>query len=246
MAAPFTIRYVAPTGGASRKAKRSPSLGLDLPSLDLLFRKLQSRDRETHRHSARVAWLARRLGLAIGLDSDSLESLHLAGRLHDIGKIALPPSVLNKPGPLSPIEIELMREHPALGCALLEPMPQFRPLLPAIRHHHENYDGTGYPDRLAGETIPLAARILRIADAFDAMTSHRPYRPAMTGEAAMEELRAGAGTDTDPGLTVAFLAMLERIREKHPGEFARWFTPRASAPPVLRLVHPPSEPVLPA
>lgn len=134
-----------------------------------------------------------------------------AGALHDIGKLAVPNEILNKPGPLTTEERALMNLHPLIGEAMLEKLPSARHILPAVRHHHERWDGTGYVDGLAGEAIPMLARIIALSDTYDAMTEGRPYQKTRTPEEACRELLAGAGTQFDPYLCVKFVNMLRRL-----------------------------------
>lgn len=130
--------------------------------------------------------------------------------LHDIGKVRIPDSILNKPGRLTNEEYEVLKQHPIIGEQILKPIPSMEHVLPVVRHHHEAWDGRGYPDGLAGEAIPLAARIVCITDAFDAMISDRPYRKGMSVKKAAEELEKNAGSQFDPALTEAFLKVIER------------------------------------
>lgn len=140
---------------------------------------LDAKDTYTHGHSSRVAELAVQLAVRLGLDHHSAESLQLAGILHDIGKIGIDDSVLKKPGQLTDEEFDQIKQHPVLGYEILKDIRPFRHILPAVRHHHESWDGGGYPDGLAGDEIPRDAQILAVADAFDAMISDRPYRRGM-------------------------------------------------------------------
>lgn len=167
---------------------------------------IDAKDRFTRGHSERVARLASRIGRELGLGADLCGDLHMAGLTHDLGKIGVPDVILQKPGPLTPAEADRMRAHAALGDQLLADLGQLAHLRPGVRGHHERYDGTGYPDGLAGEAIPLAARVLAVAEAFDAMLSDRPYRPALTPAAAEAALAAGAGTQWDPKVVAAALA----------------------------------------
>jgi len=146
----------------------------------------------TDRHSDRFADCAVQLGKSLGMSQGDLEELRLACLLHDIGKVAVPDSILLKPGRLNPQETEILRQHPVIGEQICAALKLFRPILPIIRHHHERMDGSGYPDGLAGEEIPLKARILRVADVYDALINQRPYREALTSEEALEILRQEA------------------------------------------------------
>jgi len=146
----------------------------------------------TDGHSDRLAECAVQLGKSLGMSERDLEELRLGCLLHDIGKVAVPDSILLKPGRLNPQETEIMRQHPVSGEQICAPLKLFRPILPIIRHHHERMDGSGYPDGLAGEEIPLKARILRVADVYDSLINERPYREALTSEEALEILRQEA------------------------------------------------------
>ena len=180
-------------------AMRDPRL---VPATKLLAI-LGSRDQDVVTHSVAVALLAEGIGRKLGLEQVDVERLRLAGLLHDLGKIGLPDSILKKPGPLDPDEQELMRKHPRLGFDLLDGH-DLAPVDTWILHHHEHWDGQGYPDGLAGAEIPYGARILLVADAFEAMTRDRPYRPGISTAAAMQELREYADRQFDP-LVVAAL-----------------------------------------
>jgi HD-GYP domain-containing protein (c-di-GMP phosphodiesterase class II) len=138
----------------------------------------------------------------------------MAGLLHDVGKIGVPEAVLQKPGKLEPEEFEQMKKHPAIGARILADIKQVKDILPGVLHHHERYDGKGYPAGLAGENIPLVGRIICLADCFDAMTSNRTYRKALPLEVALTEIRRCSGTQFDPRLAEAFLKTgSEQFRE---------------------------------
>jgi putative two-component system response regulator len=149
---------------------------------------LEAKDPYTHGHSERVGFLASRMGSRMGLAEDECETLLVAGLLHDIGKIGVSESLLNKPGRLSEEELLAVMEHPVLGEEICRPLRSARQALPVIRHHHERYDGSGYPDRLAGDAIPFGARIMGVADAYDALTSTRSYRDSLTSPEALTVL----------------------------------------------------------
>jgi diguanylate cyclase (GGDEF)-like protein/PAS domain S-box-containing protein len=182
--------------------------GALITTVKSLLAVINARDRYTFHHSEQVVrystWLAR----GLGLDGERLRELRVAALVHDLGKIHVDPAVLNKPGPLTAAEWEQMRQHPVHGANILRPVRSLGPVIPAVLHHHERWDGKGYPDGLAGEQIPLPARIIAVADAFDAMTTDRPYRPALTEEAAARELERGAGSQFDPSLVRVFLEVL--------------------------------------
>jgi diguanylate cyclase (GGDEF)-like protein len=158
-----------------------------------IVRFVDAKDPSTANHSETVSALAAAIGAEMGLDENTVDQLALAGLLHDIGKIGVPDSLLQAPRALTAVEFETIKAHPALGYSLLEGLG-IAPIDEWILHHHENWDGTGYPDKLAGDEIPLGARIIRVADAFEAMTANRPYRAAQSVEYALAELRANAGS----------------------------------------------------
>jgi putative nucleotidyltransferase with HDIG domain len=164
-------------------------------TLEALSATVDARDTYTAGHSRRVRELAFAIGRELNLSTEELETLNQAALLHDIGKIAVPDSVLLKQGALDAGEWLLMRAHPQEGARIIEKLGYLEEVVPAIRHHHERLDGQGYPDGLTGDAIPLAARIIHVADALDAMTTQRVYRDAMSLEQAREELRRGSGTD---------------------------------------------------
>ena len=166
------------------------------------------RDATTYHHSSRVAVNAARLARALDLSDEEIEMIEQAAAVHDLGKIGVPDRVLLKPGPLSASEQELMREHSHLGSVILTRFELFRPGAEIVRHHHERWDGAGFPDGLAGEAIPLGARVVAVVDAFDAMTSDRPYRAALSETEAASRLAAGAGSQWDPRITAAFLELM--------------------------------------
>jgi len=175
-----------------------------------LAKAVDVRDKYTHGHSQRVAEYSVGIARNMGLSAPEVEIVQRAATLHDLGKIGVSDAVLNKPGKLSDEEFAMIRAHAANGYEILKSAPSFEFLLSGIRNHHERYDGGGYPDRLKGEEIPLVARIIAAADAYDAMTSDRIYRKALSTEKATEELRKNAGTQFDPAVVEAFLSFLER------------------------------------
>lgn len=171
---------------------------------------IDAKDPSTRGHSDWASKYALMIGRQAGLDEDKLENLTYAGYLHDVGKIGIPDEVLSKPGRLTQEEWRLMKKHPIISARILEPVRISEDVKAAVRHHHERYDGKGYPYGLAGDSIPLAARILAVADAFEAMTSDRPYRKALSDEQAVAELVKCSGTQFDPSIVRHFLAALGR------------------------------------
>ncbi|MFZ0641034.1 MAG: HD domain-containing phosphohydrolase [Candidatus Acidiferrales bacterium] len=150
---------------------------------------IESRDPCTHGHCTRLAEFSARLGERIGLPADDIVALRRAGVVHDVGKVIVPDAVLLKPGPLTPEERNVIKQHAEAGEHICSPLKSFRTVLPIIRHHHERWDGSGYPDGLSGGAIPLLARVLQIADVYDALTTNRPYREALTQQEAWEILQ---------------------------------------------------------
>ncbi|MFV2072544.1 MAG: HD-GYP domain-containing protein [Thermoanaerobaculales bacterium] len=186
---------------------------LDLDSAEeLIFtfaKALEARDRETGDHCVRLAHLGVRLGERLGLDDEQITALRRGGFLHDIGKIGIPDSVLLKPGKLDQDEWKAVKQHAMIGWEICRPLHSLGPVLPLIRHHHERYDGSGYPDGLAGEEIPLLARVFQVVDVFDALTNNRSYRrgePVDTAlEIILEETRSGSW---DKAIVDEFVSMI--------------------------------------
>jgi HD-GYP domain-containing protein (c-di-GMP phosphodiesterase class II) len=171
-----------------------------------IARALEQRD-QTQGHGARVAALAEPVAVRLGWDRDRIRGLRVAAPLHDVGKVAVRPQLLGKPGPLTLDELAEIRRHPKAGAQLVLPLRRYRGALPYILFHHERWDGGGYPAGLRGHRIPIEARITAIADAFDAMISPRPYRSVLTHEHAIVEVERGAGTQFDPLAAELFVAV---------------------------------------
>jgi response regulator RpfG family c-di-GMP phosphodiesterase len=180
-------------------------------SIDALIKALEAKDFYTRGHSQRVTIYSVAIGKAMGLSMEQVDLLRQAAVLHDLGKIGVREAVLNKPGRLTDEEFKEITLHPEVAIKILDPIPYFKPLLPAILHHHERFDGKGYPARLAGKDIPLDSRIMAIADTFDAMTSTRAYRKALSLEAANAEIVRCSGTQFDPDIVPVFLAVQGKI-----------------------------------
>ncbi|MGM0596900.1 MAG: HD domain-containing phosphohydrolase [Myxococcota bacterium] len=176
-------------------------------------RAIEQNDPYTRGHSDRVAKYAKQIAIHMKFDNDFIEEIEFAGQLHDIGKIGISHQKLNKAGKLNAPEIKMFRKHPEMGKKILEPIPFMRHLIPGVYCHHEKYDGTGYPQGLAEEGIPLMGRIIAVADTFDAMTSDRSYRKALSAEVAVEELKRNSGTQFDPEIVKAFLEVLDGKKE---------------------------------
>jgi len=197
-------------------------------TVDALVALVDARDRYTGQHTHDVGNLALRVAVALGIGAREARMIGLAGRLHDIGKVAVPDAVLQKVGALTPAEWAIVRTHPAVGAAILSRVPALRPVAPLVRGHHERWDGRGYPDRLAGEGIPLGARVLAVVDAFEAMTTERPYQAARSAALALMELRRASRSQIDP----VVVAALTEVLAADPG------SPRPTAPPPETIVTP--------
>jgi putative nucleotidyltransferase with HDIG domain len=179
--------------------------GLMMGLLHALTSAVDAKDAYTCGHSERVALLSQRLAREIHLPEPQVERIYMAGLLHDVGKIGVPESVLQKTGRLTPEEMDQMKKHPEIGARILADIKQIEDVIPGVMHHHERYDGRGYPAGLAGRNIPLMGRIICLADCFDAMTSNRTYRRALPLEVALVEIRRCSGSQFDPSLAEAFL-----------------------------------------
>jgi putative nucleotidyltransferase with HDIG domain len=191
---------------ASLEQKTKALEDTSFASVEALARAIDARDPYTYGHSARVARLSFEIAREMGLSAAELSTLGRAALLHDIGKIGVEDRVLRKPGPLTKREVTAMRAHPVIGYEMLKGLHFLESSLGGIRHHHEHWDGTGYPDGLRGEDIPPAVRILTVADALDALTSDRPYRSAMSFSTAMETIETEVGIQFDPAVIRALRA----------------------------------------
>ncbi|PLX42901.1 MAG: hypothetical protein C0609_09200 [Deltaproteobacteria bacterium] len=171
---------------------------------------LEAKDAYTHGHSENVTRLSAMTAKEMGCSLDFIETITQAGILHDIGKIGISGAILNKPGKLTPAEHSIIQSHPQMGKRILENISFLSEVVPIVYHHHERFDGSGYPQRLSGEDIPLGARIMQVADTYDAMTSNRPYRNGLSHEAARDEILRCRGTQLDPQCVDAFIRMWEK------------------------------------
>jgi diguanylate cyclase (GGDEF)-like protein/putative nucleotidyltransferase with HDIG domain len=172
---------------------------------------IDAKDHFTQGHSQKVSTYGVLVGEALGLDETQLEEIRVAGVLHDIGKVGIPETILNKSGPLNPDEWETMKTHVQFGAKILEPLRCITRIQQIVKHHHEFFDGSGYPDGLSGDRIPLGARIIAIADAYDTITSERTYKKARTADEAFGELQRCSGAQFDPELVRAFVRTLRRL-----------------------------------
>ena len=199
--------------------QRKLILGATFRSISSLCNALDARDSYTAGHSARVADCSRRIAEEMQSSEAEPQQINDAGLLHDVGKIGIPDAILLKNGKLSPDEYEKVKEHPLEAVRILAPAIMERQTLAGIRHHHERYDGNGYPDGLAGQSIPLAGRILACADCYDALTSTRSYRDAMTEGEAIKEIKRVTGTQLDPDVVDVFLRLINIRSANQIGEF---------------------------
>jgi len=180
-------------------------------TVETLVRTIQAKDPYTSGHSTRVSRYALLVAEKLGLSTKESHQLYLASMLHDIGKIGVPDELLNRPGQLSEEEMERVRNHVQLGASMIEMLGEMHPIVPLIRHHHECWDGSGYPDGLKGDEIPLISRIVAVADMYDAMTSDRPYRKRLSDKEAVDEIVRTTGSKLDPRVAEAFLNVLKDI-----------------------------------
>jgi HD-GYP domain-containing protein (c-di-GMP phosphodiesterase class II) len=188
---------------------------------EVLLRTMHAKQPGLDEHSSNVAALASRVARHPGLRGESIDEVLRAAEFHDLGKVGIPDAILDKPNPLTPDEWTFMHQHPILGERILHGAPALRPVARLVRSSHEHWDGTGYPDGLRGEQIPLGARIVSVCDAYAAMTADRPYRAAMSRDAACRELIDGAGSQFDPAVVDAFLTVISRAHDDDDHDTAR-------------------------
>jgi putative two-component system response regulator len=194
-----------------RRLAEGPDRAARLRAAASLAHAVDARDAYTGSHSYMVGELAARVASRMGLDGEQIELARLAGSLHDLGKLAIPEEILRKPGPLNEAERLVLERHPQIGFRMLDSLG-VEPVASWVLHHHERWDGDGYPDRLGGERIPLGSRILLVADAYDAMTTDRIYRSRLSHDRAMAELERCSGTQFDPDVVAAFRIEFDQPR----------------------------------
>ena len=188
-----------------RAVERFDTRAAHLQTVLMLANTIEARDRNTRGHVERVQGLALALARALSWDDEALAVLEFGALLHDMGKLVVPRAVLNKPGRLTPAEWEVLRRHPKDGAQMMAGVDHLRAAIPYVLHHHEHWNGSGYPHGLAGTAIPVEGRLLAVVDAFDAMTSERPYRQPLTRAEACDEIRRQAGIQFDPTIAAAFI-----------------------------------------
>jgi putative nucleotidyltransferase with HDIG domain len=218
------------------KAEREKNLELNrvfMSTIEALALAIDAKDQVTHGHIRRVQRYTMALAEALGVkDEKELDAIRAAALLHDTGKLAVPEYILNKPGPLTASEFERMKVHAAVGADILKSINFPYPVEPIVRHHHEAWDGSGYPKGLKGQEIPLGARILSVVDCYDALTSDRPYRPRMTRQQAEQELRDRRGKAYDPWVVDRFLEILDRLEESDAAEKTQGASNGPAAPAI--------------
>jgi putative nucleotidyltransferase with HDIG domain len=185
---------------------------LHLGTLEALARAIDAKSSWTAGHSQRVTVLGVQIATAMTLSPEAIEEMRCGGLLHDIGKLGVPGRILDKTGPLTGEEFAIMRQHPEMGARILEPLPQYAPIIPIVLEHHERFDGSGYPRGLAGEEISVGGRIFAVADVFDAMSSDRPYRQARPHAEVVAYIAEQAGRMFDPAVVQAFLHVVSASR----------------------------------
>jgi diguanylate cyclase (GGDEF)-like protein len=200
--------------------KRGRSTGASFQASEVLLRTMRAKQPELDQHAGNVAQLASRVARRLEVSGESLDEVYRAAQLHDIGKVGIPDAILNKGSDLTDSDWEFVRNHTILGERILQGAPALRPIARLVRASHERWDGTGYPDRLRGEEIPLGARIVSVCDAYEAMTSNRTYRPAVSTRVACQELRHCAGGQFDPAVVAAFLAVIADREDDGPVDAA--------------------------
>lgn len=221
LAAESVLSYGAHIVGNLRMVRHLQQTSIE--TVAALANAIDAKDNYTSGHSQRVGWLAKLVGRAMQLPANELQNVEWAGLLHDVGKIGVPEHILNKPGKLTDEEFDQIKRHPRQSFEVLRPVASLEPILGAVLYHHENHDGSGYPEGLSADQIPLGARIIHVVDIFDALTSTRAYRRGFTVEKAFAILREGAGKVTDPHVTDVFINVFSQYMESQPQDFCRRF-----------------------
>jgi len=194
-----------------RRELKDSDVGGSFGVLDALVTAIDNKDQYTRRHSEDVTNWAILMARELSFSEETQRAVRICGLLHDVGKIAVPDSILRKPGRLGDEEFKIMQQHPVFGALIVKDVPNLPEVLGGIRHHHERFDGKGYPDKLAGENIPLLGRLLAVPDCFSAMTTDRPYRKALTWSEALDEIERGRGTQFDPAMAEAFMEAIAKV-----------------------------------
>ena len=207
---PFQGRNTPDGGFQPVGERRTPAPPPGRVILEALWRIMATRDLATAEHALRVQRLAVAVGQEIGLDDGLIAAVNAAAPLHDIGKLAIPDSLLHRPGPLSREEYEIVQQHAGIGAEILSGIEGGAPLAEIVRHHHENWDGSGYPDNLRGQAIPMGARVLAIVDCYDALTSERPYRQSLEHTRALSMIVEARGSMYEPEIVDAFVRVIQR------------------------------------
>ena len=217
----------------SERQKNAELNRVFLSTVEALALAIDAKDQVTHGHIRRVQRYTMALASLLGVeDQKQIDALRAAALLHDTGKLAVPEYILNKPGPLTASEFETMKLHASVGADILKSIDFPYPVEPIVRHHHENWDGTGYPDGLKGSEIPLGARILSVVDCYDALTSDRPYRPRYSREYSEQVLRERRGVMYDPWVVDGFLTIIDGLERTEPSGIRKERHRKFSAPRI--------------
>lgn len=219
----FSDRKMRLLAGVAHQAKLAITNAVSFESLERTFfetvealaNALEAKDEYTSNHARSITDMALDVGSELGIEGNDLKRLELGALFHDIGKIGIPSKILAKPGPLDDHEWEVIKTHPELGERILEPIDRLAEVRPIVRHCHEHFDGSGYPDAIKGDEIPIESRIILVVDAFDAMTTDRPYRKALPIEVACRRLNESSGHQFDPAIVAAFLRTLGQADSLH-------------------------------
>lgn len=212
--APLLVQRAPAEEAQELRKLKDAAVGGAFGVLDALVTAIDNKDHYTRRHSEDVTHWATLMSRHLGHEPETQRAIRIAGLLHDVGKIAVPDAILRKPGRLNDDEFQIMQQHPVFGALIVKDVPYLEQVLGGIRHHHERYDGKGYPDKLKAEDTPMFGRLLAVPDCFSAMTTERPYRKALSWQEAINEIERGKGTQFDPAMAEAFLAIIRQIQEE--------------------------------